>query len=123
AEWAEAQQLGAERLDPERNRRLVERHETGRIEGIEQEVVPARQHAAHASQVVGRNEAAFAEIPAAQQGGRDQDDGEAAARSGYDTRHNRRNGRYGQSGSPDKRGVGRTSADNTPAAAVLSPPM
>jgi hypothetical protein len=67
AERAEAEQLRAGRLDPEGDRRLVERDETARVESVEEEIVPARRHAAHAGHVIRGDEPAGAEAPATQQ--------------------------------------------------------
>ena len=60
---AVAQQRGKGRLDPEGERRLVERDEACRIEGIVEEQPGALQHAAHAGGVVGRAEAVVFEPP------------------------------------------------------------
>ena len=47
-----AEDPGRERLDPERERRLVHGHEPARIEGVVEEVVPARADRAHGGAVV-----------------------------------------------------------------------
>ena len=52
-EAVEPEHLGGGDLQPERDRRLVERDEACGIEGIEEEIVPAPEHAAHARGVVG----------------------------------------------------------------------
>src|SRR5215472_12731989 len=60
---AEAQQLHARHLDPEGNRRLVERDESGGIEGVEEEVVWAVHHAPDAGAVVLRAVAVLPKPP------------------------------------------------------------
>ena len=49
----EPDQLGRGDLQPERDRRLVERDEARGVECVEEEIVPAPEHAAHARRVVG----------------------------------------------------------------------
>ena len=51
---AEAEGPHRQRLDPEGQRRLVDRHDARLVEGGEEEVVPARAHRAHGGAVVGR---------------------------------------------------------------------
>ncbi len=53
AKPAEAEELGAGRLNPEAQRRLVDGHETAGVEGGEEKVVPALQHALDGGGVVG----------------------------------------------------------------------
>ena len=77
AQTAEAENPRARRLDPEGERRLVEGHEAAGIEGVEEEVVPALQHAADAGAVIFVAEAVLVEVPAAQQDGEQDDAGEA----------------------------------------------
>ena len=69
-----AQHRGEGRLDPEGHRRLVERDEAGRIEGVVEEQPAALQHAAHAGGVVGRAPAVVLQAPQAQDGGDQQHD-------------------------------------------------
>jgi hypothetical protein len=47
-----AEDPGRQRLDPERERRLVHRHQPARVERVVEEVVPARAHRAHGRAVV-----------------------------------------------------------------------
>ena len=58
-----SEELRATRLQPERNRWLVDRNKTGRVEGVEKEVVPAIQHARNPGGVILGPESATAEIP------------------------------------------------------------
>jgi hypothetical protein len=67
AHAAEAQHPGAGDLQPQGQRRFIDRYETGRIKRVEEEVVPALQHAQHARSVVLRAESGLIEMPDAQQ--------------------------------------------------------
>ena len=69
-----AQHPGEGRLDPEGDRRLVERDVARRIEGIVEEQPAALQHAAHAGGIVGGAEAVILQPPQPQHGC-DQQDG------------------------------------------------
>ena len=48
----ETEQLRACRLNPESERRLIDADKTARVEGDEEEIVPALEHAAHGGRVV-----------------------------------------------------------------------
>ena len=74
---AEAQHLGEGGLDPEGDRRLVERDEARRIERIVEEQRAALQHAAHAGGVVLGAEAVGLQPPQPQDGRQQQDGADA----------------------------------------------
>ena len=72
-EAAEAEDLRAERLNPEAERRLVDGDEAARIEGDEEEVVPAFQHAAHGGGVVEVGVAVALQLEKVAEGGEQSD--------------------------------------------------
>jgi len=99
-ERVEAEDLDARHLDPQRERRLVDRDEAGRIEGVVEERVPARHHAPHAGRVVLVVEPVLVETPEAQRRreGQDRDLSEH-----YRGRPSRRRGSVQVGGRHDRR--------------------
>ena len=73
----EAEELGAGGLNPEAERRLIDRDEAARIEGDEEKIVPTRQHAPDGSGVVGVGVALFGELPAVHERGEREHNAEA----------------------------------------------
>jgi hypothetical protein len=72
AQRVKAEDLHRQRLHPQRERRLVHRHDAGCIERAVQERVPARAHRPHGGAVVVVREAVAVERPEVQQGGEDE---------------------------------------------------
>jgi hypothetical protein len=66
-ERAKAEQLGAGDLQPDRHRRLVDGNKACGVERVEEKVVPAVQHAAHARGVVLPSELVPRELPGSRQ--------------------------------------------------------
>ena len=76
AQRVKAEDPGRERLDPEGQRRLVDRHEPARVERAVEEVVPARAHRAHGGAVVLVGPAVAIERPEVQHPAEEQEDAE-----------------------------------------------
>ena len=68
ARRAEAERPGRQRLDPQRQRRLVHRHDAGGVKRVVEEVVPAARHRPHGGRVVGVGPAVAVQRPEVEHG-------------------------------------------------------
>ena len=82
APGAEAEHARGQRLHPQRERRLVDRHHAGRVERAVQERVPAGAHRAHGGAVVLVGEAVAVERPQVEHAGQHEQSGELGTRDG-----------------------------------------
>ena len=98
---AEAEHARGQRLDPQRERRLVDGHHARRVERAVQERVPAGAHRAHGGAVVLVGEAVAAERPQVQHGREREQHGERSGTAAIATAGVRWSGRARAGGGQD----------------------